>query len=113
MKKKFIPTIVSILILLLFFSTSCSQEIETEHKNYFIKVYIVDWEVVNLTLSGLPDLHDITKTVLENEVITRNTKIDYFQAIEIISYTENSIRFVDRNGKEHFITADYIEVEQR
>ena len=94
-----------LMFLVVFLTPGCIA------KSYIIKVYTVDWATVNLLKSVLKS--DSVKAVLEDTFVKNHTQIDTYTAKEIISYTETSIRFIDNAGKEQFISADYIEVEQR
>ena len=54
------------------------------------------------------------KLVLENlnEKVTNSSIKKYYQASEIISYSDADCRFVDKNtGMEKFISADYIKIK--
>lgn len=107
---KLILISIVLMLLILFLTISCAKE-TIEIKSYIIRVYTVDWARVNVIQSLAPN--ELAKALTEDTVIKENTQIYTYWAKEIESYTETSIRFIDNSGKEHFISADYIEVEQR
>lgn len=100
-----------LMLLIVFLTPSCLLYTtpETETKSYTIRVYTVDWDRVKPLVSYFESEGYYG---MENELIKNNTRIDTFYAKEVISYSETSIRFIDWNGNEKFISADHIEVEQ-
>jgi len=101
-----------VLIIIIFMASSGCKEKE-EEKNYQIVVYYIDWDKVKL-ITGIFKYANKEKEVqlLEEAIIDKNTTVEHFYAKEIISYTEKSIRFIDKNNVEMFISADYIKVRE-
>ncbi|GAH10701.1 unnamed protein product [marine sediment metagenome] len=112
MKKALMIIAIMLMFLVVFLTPGCIKQItsETEAKSYTITVYTIDWDRIKPAVSYFESKGYYG---MENELIKNNTRMDTYTAKEVISYSETSIRFIDNTGKEKFISADYIKVEQR
>lgn len=93
-KKYKIFLMVLIVVLLAILVSSCAEE-----KTY--KIFVGKYK---------PNISGSSKSSLSSEVSKYNFKTYY--AKEIISYTDKSVRFIDKQDNEIFINGDRIKVEQ-
>lgn len=97
MKIALMITAIALLIFILILAPGCIKQ-----KSYDIKVYTVNWKMVNLLESEEGPVRDL--------FIKQNTSVRTYKAKKVISFDETSVRFIDDTGKEQFISADKIEV---
>lgn len=129
MKKYLSLLITFILISILLLSVSCEKQKDT--KTYSITTYDLsqkDRLILNALLNTdamkkfysyksekelLKDIinHKFDLKYLDDNI--RNSSIKkYYNASEIISYSDSDCRFVDKNtGMEKFISADYVQIK--
>ena len=100
MRKALIIITVTLVLLVAFLSIGCAKQ------SYTIRVSNTNWAEVDLLLSIFDN--ETTKAYMKNKLIAENTKTTYYYAKKVISYTETSVRFIDENGNEQFISADRI-----
>jgi hypothetical protein len=97
MKIAFMAVVIVLLMFILILAPGCIKQ-----KSYDIKVYTIDWKMVNLLESKEGPVRDI--------FIKQYTSVRTYKAKEVISFDETSVRFIDEAGKEQFFSADKIEV---
>ena len=124
--------IVIVLTLILAFTLmACSQNTTQDTVNTARQEKLYQIKVYSCPFKYVPDFNkqaerenvtvlQLIKFVIENQdrnEITKNIynilSIDIYYAKEIKDFSETTVRFIDYTGKEQFISADYIEVEQR
>jgi hypothetical protein len=124
MKKIF--TIIFIVSLLFLLSCTINEnaEIEPIEKQYEITTYSLGLEGKLALMQAFNDVNEDTIDSLIKEIaigklnndnankIKNKMDINSYNAKEIISFTEKSVRFIDNSNKEIFITSDYLEVKQ-
>ena len=116
MKFRIIKLLAIVIILSFILSvifSSCSTKIYT----------ITTWSVnENVLKEAQDDLYrakllksDTLITIAEKNIqdILNNPRRSVFKASKIIDSTSTSARFIDLEGKEKFITADKIEIQER
>ena len=109
--KKLVVIILLLFISLMFF-VGCSA-----------KYVVVSWTVNEDALKNAQEDLDIAKLTGDeslikfyeskvNKVLNNPTR-EEFKAVKIIDYSSTSVRFIDSEGKEKFITAEKIEIQKQ
>jgi len=127
MKKALMTVAIMLMFLVVFLTPGCIKQITpetTEAKSYTIKVYSCEPKVL-AGINKLAERENMTtlqaiKLVVENpnrnefiKNVYNALSIDIYYAKEVKDFSETTVRFIDNTGKEKFISADYIKVEQR
>lgn len=106
-----LTAIILLLLIFIIIFSSCST------KTYIIISWSVDKNALkeaqnNLYIARLVDnntLIAIAEKKIQN--ILNNPPPSEFKAKKIIDFTDKSVRFIDMEGKEKFITADKVEIQ--
>ena len=110
MKVRYLISILMIILVFSFTFAGCTAKEKNEGYPYKITTYVTyeikNPEIFGTTSTFMKDYHD----KMEGKKITKVDKIYY--ATKILSFSGGSVSFVDENGKERYITAEKIEVEQ-
>ena len=98
MKIKKALIFIAILILVSFITLSCSG-VKYEIRVYKIPTYIEYYE------------EGFTKDYLIKEYL-QGREFETYKAKKIIEYDSTSVRFIDEDGEEQFVSADKVEVKR-
>ena len=128
MKKPLLFILIIVVLATSLTVTTCSKSIPQETVKTTQQEKLFNIKVYNMTLAGniiigkLAEELSVTANSVLEMVITGSLNLDinkicevsYYTAKEIVEFNEKNIRFIDStSNKEQFISADYIEVQQR